>query len=358
MYPESRIASFGLRLRELAKNPRACFAKLRTRGRVSTSSRIRPLVLSPSQGERSVENEAQPDSRNPKPETFFDTDFLRKLERLHLIAKRLSWAGAKGEHAASRKGFSLEFSDYRRYQHGDDLRYVDWNIYRRLERLLLKVFTAEEEMNIYLLVDTSRSMAEGTPTKIDYAKKVAAALGYIGLKNLDRVGGAAFSARLHAPLTLGRGRKQILNLFSFLTKLSCASETNLRAAVHAFTHLFPHPGFVVIVSDLFDPAGWRAALEELVAKRHQLLVIHIIDEQELHPKPWGDVALVDVEAGRERKFFLDADLVRRFEVELDGYFKEIETVCANRRIDYLRTSTQVPFDEFVLQTLRQVSSVA
>src|SRR5207247_6241472 len=140
------------------------------------------------------------DTRSLAPETFFDTEFLRKLERLHLIAKRLTWAGARGEHTASRKGFSLEFSDYRRYQHGDDLRYVDWNIYRRLERLLLKVFTAEEEMNIYLLVDASRSMAEGTPAKIDYAKKVAAALGYIGLKNLDRVGGASFSERLHAPL--------------------------------------------------------------------------------------------------------------------------------------------------------------
>jgi len=299
-----------------------------------------------------------PDTRHPQPETFFDTEFLRKLERLHLIAKRLSWAGAGGEHAASRKGFSLEFSDYRRYQHGDDLRYVDWNVYRRLDRLLLKVFTAEEEMNIYLLVDTSRSMAEGTPTKIDYAKKVAAALGYIGLKNLDRVGGASFSSRLHAPLTLGRGRKQILNLFSFRSKLSCAHETNLRAAIHSFTNLFPHPGFVIIVSDLFDPAGWRAALEELAAKRYQLLVIHIVDEQELHPKPWGDVALVDVEGGRERKFFLDVDLVRRFETELAGYFKEIQTVCASRRIDYLRASTNVPFDEFVLQTLRQVSSVA
>jgi uncharacterized protein (DUF58 family) len=298
------------------------------------------------------------DTRSQTPETFFDTDFLRKLERLHLIAKRLSWAGARGEHAASRKGFSLEFSDYRRYQHGDDLRYVDWNIYRRLERLLLKVFTAEEEMNIYLLLDTSRSMAEGMPAKIDYAKKVAAALGYIGLKNLDRVGGASFSARLHTPLTLGRGRKQILSLFSFLTKLSCADETNLRAAIHAFTNLFPHPGFVVIVSDLFDPAGWRAALEELAAKRYQLLVIHIVGEQELHPKARGDVALVDVEGGRERKFFLDEDLVRRFEAELESYFKEIEMVCANRQIDYLRTSTQVPFEEFVLQTLRQVSSVA
>jgi uncharacterized protein (DUF58 family) len=291
-------------------------------------------------------------------DTFFDSDFLRKLERLHLIAKRLSWAGAKGEHAVSRKGFSLEFSDYRRYQRGDDLRYIDWNVYRRLERLLLKVFTAEEEMNIYLLVDTSRSMAEGKPVKIDYAKKVAAALGYIGLKNLDRVGGASFSTQIAKPLTLGRGRKQVLSLFRFLSNLSASGETNLRAAIHSFTNLFPHPGFVVIVSDLFDESGWRPALEELTAKRYQILVIHIVDAEETQPKPWGDVALTDVEAGRERKFFLDADLVRRFQTEMERYFNEIETVCAHRRIDYLRTTTQVPFDEFVLKTLRQVGSVA
>lgn len=302
--------------------------------------------------------DGQQETRNYSPETFFDTDFLRKLERLHLVAKRLSWAGAKGEHAASRKGFSLEFSDYRRYQRGDDLRYVDWNIYRRLERLLLKVFTAEEEMNIYLLVDTSRSMAEGAPAKLDYAKKVAAALGYIGLKNLDRVGGASFSSRLQEPLTLGRGRKQVLSLFRFLSHLACAGETNLRAAIHSFTKLFPHPGLVVVVSDLFDPAGWRAALEQLTAKRYQVLVIHVVDEQELGPKPWGDIALVDVEGGRERKFFLDGDLVRRFQAEIDSYFKEIEAVCASRHIDYLRTTTKIPFDRFVLQTLRQVSSVA
>lgn len=300
---------------------------------------------------------SEPDSQNPKPETFFDTDFLRKLERLHLVAKRLSLAGAKGEHAAARKGFSLEFSDYRRYQRGDDLRYVDWNIYRRLERLLLKVFTSEEEMNIYLLIDTSRSMAEGTPGKLEYAKKVAAALGYIGLKNLDRVGGASFSTRLHAPLTLGRGRKQILGLFRFLGALPAGGETDLRAAARAFTHLFPHPGFVVIVSDLFDPRGWRAALEELSVKRYQILVVHIIEEREQEPHARGDLALVDVEDGRERKLFLDAELVRRYRAELAAYFKEIETVCGSRGIDYLRTSTAIPFDEFVLQTLRQVSSL-
>jgi uncharacterized protein (DUF58 family) len=301
---------------------------------------------------------AQPETADSRPETFFDTDFLRKLERLHLIAKRLSWATLKGEHAVSRKGFSLEFSDYRRYQPGDDLRYVDWNIYRRLERLLVKVFTAEEEMNIYLLVDTSRSMAEGAPNKLDYGKRVAAALGYIGLKNLDRVGGAGFAANLQKPLNLGRGRKQILHMFSFLNQLSAAGETHLQAAIHSFTKLFPHPGFVVIVSDLFDPTGWRRALEELTAKGYQVLIIHIVDDQELRPKAWGDVALVDVEGGRERKFFLDDDLVRRFQSELGNYFAEIESLCSGRHIDYLRTSTRVPFDDFVLKTLRQVSSVA
>jgi hypothetical protein len=305
--------------------------------------RVQPLVNS------------EPDARHPTAEIFFDTEFLKKLERLRLIAKRLTWANAKGEHPSSRRGFSLEFSDYRKYQQGDDLRYVDWNIYRRLDRLLLKVFTADEEMNVYLLVDTSRSMAEGTPPKIDYAKKVAAALGYIGLKNLDRVGGASFSSALHAPLTLGRGRKQVLGLFSFLSKLSCHGETNLRAAIHSFTNLFPHPGLAIIISDLFDPVGWRAALEELAIKKYQLLVIHILDPQEISPKPWGDVALNDVESGRERRFFLDTDLIHRFQEELAGYFNEIETVCSSRRIDYLKTTTELPFDEFVLQTLRQVS---
>jgi uncharacterized protein (DUF58 family) len=212
-------------------------------------------------------------------------------------------------------------------------------------------------MNIYLLVDTSRSMAEGTPPKIEYAKKVAAALGYIGLKNLDRVGGASFSSVLQAPLTLGRGRKQVLSLFNFLGKLSCRGETNLRSAAHAFTSLFPHPGLVVILSDFFDPAGWRAALEELAIKKYQLLVIHLLDHQELNPQPLGDVALNDVENRRERRLFLDGDLVRRYQNELTAYFTEIETVCSGRRIDYLRTTTQIPFDEFVLQTLRRASSV-
>ena len=307
---------------------------------------------------------------------LFDAEFLSRLERLHLIAKRLDWTSPGGEHAASRKGYSLEFSDYRRYQRGDDLRYVDWNIYRRLDRLVLKVFTAEEELNIYLLVDTSASMSEigdrprisfpdeagkrglSPVSKIDYARKVAAALGYIGLKNLDRVGGAAFSSTLQTPLRLGRGRTQILRLFGFLDGLSCAGATDLAAAMHRFTALFPHRGLAVIVSDLFDPTGWRPAVEELARQKYQVLVIHVLDDDELEPRVQGEVALMDAEGSRERRLFVDAELARRFQEELALYFRDIESTCARLGVDYLRTTTRIPFDDFILKSLRQLGAVS
>ncbi len=290
---------------------------------------------------------------------FLQPDFLRKLERLRLVAKRLSWSGFHGEHPSSRKGFSLEFSDYRKYQRGDDLRYVDWNVYRRLERLFLKVFTAEEEMNVYLLLDTSSSMAEGNPPKIEYAKSVAAALGYIGLKNLDRVGGMAFSLGLSpvGPLALGRGKKQVLALFHFLESLGCGGETDIQTSVKNFSRFFPRPGLAVLLSDLWDSRGWRGGLEELLKKGHQLLVVQILDEAEMRPMAWGDLSLIDVESGRERKISLDADLVQSFDRELKNYLAEIESFCSGRQVDYLRAMTATPFEDFVLDALQQVRSV-
>lgn len=291
------------------------------------------------------------------PSPFLQPEFLKKLERLRLAAKRLSWLEAKGEHPSARKGFSLEFSDYRRYQRGDDLRYVDWNIYRRSEKLFLKLFTAEGEMNIYLLLDTSRSMAEGAPPKLDYARWVAAALGYIGLRNLDRVAGAAFSSRLASPLSLGKGRGQILALFKFLQALSCHGETDLEGSAESFSLLFPRPGLVVLLSDLFDPEGWRAGLEALLRKGYQLLVIHIVDDSELRPRGRGEVSLRDVEGEREKRLFLDDEAMERFRRELEAYCEGIRSFCLSRGIDYLRTTPASPFEDFVLSTLRQVRSI-
>lgn len=284
---------------------------------------------------------------------FLDSDFLRKLENLHLVAKRLSWPSAKGEHPASRKGFSLEFSDYRRYHAGDDLRYVDWNVYRRLGKPFVKVFTAEEDLNIYLLLDASASMAEGKNPKTQYAKSVAAALGYIGLKNLDRVGCMGFSAEMMPRLPLGRGRKQILALFSFLERLSCRGETDLRGAAKSFSLSFPRQGLVILLSDLFDPTGYRDGLEELIRKKYDLLVIHIVDEAEIRLTPQGDADMVDVESLREKPVFLDSHLTRRFNEEMARYLEEAESFCLNRGVEYLRTTTATPFEDFVLVYLRR-----
>lgn len=305
----------------------------------------------------SSEVESKPETRNPKPETFFDPEFLKRLEQLRLVAKRLSWRGAKGEHPSSRRGSSLEFSDYRNYQRGDDLRYVDWNVYRRLERLCLKLFTAEEEMNIYFLLDSSRSMAQGAPPKIHYARSVAAALGYIGLKNLDKVGAATFRSDVISRMPLGRGRRQILTLFEFLGGLSADGETDLQKSVQSFSLAFPRPGLVVLLSDLFDQRGCRRGLEELLRKKYEILVVHIVDEAETRLEPWGDVSVVDVESEREKNLFLDGDLARRFRQEVERYFQETESFCLSREIDYLRTTTAIPFEDFVLLYLRQGRSV-
>jgi len=289
--------------------------------------------------------------------TLLQPEFLQRLERLRLAAKRLASSGQKGEHPSARKGFSLEFSDYRKYQGGDDLRYVDWNIYRRLDRLWLKLFEAEEEINVYLLLDISRSMAEGEPSKIEFAKSAAAALGYIGLRNLDRLGGLAFSTRPVSYLELGRGKRQILKLFRFLADLTCEGQTDLRAAAASFSSLFPRPGLVVLLSDLFDPRGCLKGLAELVQKKHQLLVIHLLDPRELRPELWGEVSLLDVESDREKKLFLDHDLVRSFNAVAESYLQEIESFCFRREIDYLRATTTAPFEDFVLLSLRKARSI-
>ena len=284
---------------------------------------------------------------------FLEPDFLARLDKLRLVAKRLSWGVARGEHPTIRKGYSLEFSDFRKYSHGDDLRYVDWNVYGRLERLLLKVFTAEEEITVYLLLDASLSMGQGDPAKLEFAKNVAAALGYIGLKTHDRVGAMGFAGDVGTQLPPARTRGQILSLFNFLEELSPAGRTDLEASMKTFTRLYPRPGLVVLFSDLLDVAGCRAGLEELARKRHDVLLVHVLGEGENRLDPDGDVSLVDVESDRERRVFLDGDLAERFHREVEAYFDDTRRFCESQAMDYRRTTSDVPFDDFVLRYLTQ-----
>ena len=286
-------------------------------------------------------------------ETLFDAEFMKKLETLRFLARRAFRGQTHGERNTLRRGMSLEFSDYRRYHAGDDFRYVDWNVYSRLDQLFLKVFTAEEDLTLHLLLDTSQSMQMGSPTKIEYAKKVAAALGYIGLSNLDRVGAIAFADELGAPKSPQRGRQQIFPLLRYLETLPCQGGTALNRTLQNYATQSRRSGLAIVISDLFDPDGYERGLDALAYNRFDVLLIQLVDEAEIQPELDGAVRLQDIETAQQRRLTINRRLLNLYQQKVTEYFAAIETFCAKRNIEYLRASTVVPFEDLVLQYLRR-----
>src|ERR1051325_2548041 len=156
--------------------------------------------------------------------TIFDDEFLKKLEYLNIISKRLFAGQLRAERRSRKRGSGLEFADYRSYVAGDDFRHLDWKAYLRLNRLILRLFEEEQDLPIYMFVDSSQSMDFGTPSKLDYARRVAAALCYVGLANLDRVHVVCFAGNIASELSSQRGKQQIFNVFRFLTDIAPAGE--------------------------------------------------------------------------------------------------------------------------------------
>ena len=152
----------------------------------------------------------------------FASEFLAQLERLTLLSRRTFRGRVRGERRSPRRGHSVEFCDYRAYGVGDDLRYVDWNIYGRLDRLHVKLFVDEEDLCLHLLLDASASMDFGTPTKLEYGARLAAALGFIGLVSMERVGVGVLRERVAEGWPPTRGRNQVVNLFEFLSRVNPA----------------------------------------------------------------------------------------------------------------------------------------
>src|SRR5579859_831896 len=197
---------------------------------------------------------------------LLDPDFLARLEQLELVSRKIFLGRLKGERRSKRKGQSVEFADYRNYVKGDDLRFLDWNLYARLDRLFLRLFMEEEDLHFYLLVDNSLSMDFGTPTKLHYARQVAAALAFVGLVNLDRVVIEAFNDRLTQSMPAARGRRSLWRVLDFLSKLEPAGPSDLRQALRTFTIKCSGKGIVVVLGDFMDKGGYEEALRYLVAR--------------------------------------------------------------------------------------------
>src|SRR5687767_509698 len=208
-----------------------------------------------------------PDAPATRSELVFDDEFLRKLERLELLARKMFRGLLRGEHATPRRGRGLEFSDFRHYRPGDDFRHIDWNIYSRLDQLFLKLHASEEDLTLHLIVDASASMGFGEPSKFDHARRLAAALAHIALCNLDRVGVSAFADGLRATLPPIRARHHMARLLAFLRELPCAGETRIGPALRDFATRTRHPGLVILISDLLGAAASQAGQAGIEALR-------------------------------------------------------------------------------------------
>jgi len=301
-------------------------------------------------------------------ETGLDNQaFLKKLEYLHIVAKKVFAGRLRAERRSRKTGAGIEFADHRDYTPGDDLRYLDWAVYGRMNRLLLRLFEEEEDLYIYLLIDSSTSMRlgwrdgngllsrgrDGRIAKLGYAAQVAAALAYVGLSNLDRVAVHAFSDSLRSQLPPARGKGRIFKVFDFLAGLRPDGQTDLRTALRDFVHRTRRRGVAVVLSDFYDAAGYEEGLNLLRYHRFEAAVIQIIDPREARPSLRGDMELLDMETGERRQVTLTDAMCAAYAHAHAEYCQTLESFCKGRGIGYLRAATDVPFEDLVLRVLRE-----
>ena len=285
-------------------------------------------------------------------QTLFAPEFLAQLERLSLASRRVFRGRVKGERRSPRRGHSVEFCDYRAYGVGDDLRYVDWNIYGRLDRLHVKLFVDEEDLCLHLLLDASLSMDFGQPTKLAYAMRLAAAIGFIGLVNLERVGVGILRERASEGWTPTRGRSHFGSLVDFLGRVRPDGATRLNETLGTYAMRAREPGLAVIISDLLDPAGYETGIRALLEHRFDVHVVHLLDPQEVNPEFGGDLRLIDAETGELREVTVDAEAVRAYRERLHQFLERAEGFCRAHELGYHRVVTDTPVEEFVLTQLK------
>jgi uncharacterized protein (DUF58 family) len=289
---------------------------------------------------------------------LFDSDFLKKLEYLSLVSRRVFRGQLLAQRRTMQLGGGIEFADHREYTPGDDFRYLDWNVFARHDELLLKRFQEEEDLHVYLLLDSSRSMAFGDPVKFDYARQVAAALGYIALADLDRVSVVAFAGDIVADFPLTRGKARILSLLKFLEGLEPqGTVTDLARMARNFVHRGQRRGLAVLISDMFDPGGFERGLDLLRHNRYEPHVIQIYDRREAEPQVKGDVELVDAETGAIQKVTITERNLRQYRKIFADYLESVRHYCNTYGIGGTRSATDLPFDELLLRMMRAAGAL-
>jgi uncharacterized protein (DUF58 family) len=281
----------------------------------------------------------------------FDDQFLKKLEYLHVVSKRAFAGHNRADRLTPTRGRGLEFADHRPYTPGDDFRHIDWKAYKRLNRLLVLLFDEERDLPIYLMLDVSRSMAE--PAKFDLARRIAAALCYIGLVHLDKLTILPFGRGLGRESSPGRGKGRIFKVFEQLERMEPAGPTDLRESFKEFASRSRQLGLTVIISDFLDPGGFEAGLKILRTLGHDVFVVHIASERDRDPGAFGDVRFVDVETGELREVEVTPKLASAYINAFEEHAADLARFCGRYDIGYIRANAEQPFEDVILKAFRQ-----
>jgi uncharacterized protein (DUF58 family) len=288
-------------------------------------------------------------------EPLFEPGFMRVLESLTLAGRRVPAGRATGQWRSRSSGSSVEFSDYRTYTPGDDYRRIDWNAYARLERLFVRLYRAEEDLSLAILLDASASMAWGKPSKGRLAAQLAGALAYIALQSGDRVEiSACRDAGVVERLPGLRGEAAASPAWRRLERLELGGATDLNAALAISASYLRGAGLTVVVSDLFSPGGYQQGIDALLGRRQDVLLVHVLTPDEVDPPPdlLGEWRLLDSEPGAPIEATITPSVLRTYRRLLDSFCQEASDFCRRRGVTYVRLRSDVVLSDVLMRTFR------
>ncbi len=293
-----------------------------------------------------------------KKEALIERELLEKLERLSIHWQKSFSGLVGGSHTAKFAGAGQEFFDHRHFHHGDDLRGVNWRAYLRLEKLFMKMFHAEPRIPVRLLVDCSASMSTREGAKFTYARKLAAALAYVGLVRLDSITLHGFSSDFGEAHTCSGGRHRFGPVADFLSELPCQGRSSFLELVRNFIARYPQRGLLIIISDFLDDEDCCKPLQYLSDFGHELLLIQVWDDEDRCP-PWdGELQLVDAETGALQDLEFGEDARARYVEAFDEHMARLQRLAESNGGRYAGLSTSVPIEDAIFGPVTQSRRVS
>lgn len=292
------------------------------------------------------------------------SQFLKQLDPFHIGAKHSFRGKLRGERRSLNRGTGMEFADYRAYEPGDDLRYVDWNTYARLGKLFIKLHHTDEDLPLVLLLDSSRSMEFGTPTKLTCAKQIVAALGYIALAHADSVAIYTCTERLSVALPPTSGKSQFSRLTKAITAIAADGQTRLTECLKQLPMYQRSPGMVVILSDFLDPDSYTAGFKSLLGRGFLITTIHLVSQEEIDPQTHmenvatgSDWLVEDAETGETRAITLNSEILTQYQAQQQTFCADLQRFCIDQGIGYAQLKNNSPIEPFVFQELHRTGLI-